>query len=92
MPAKETCQFCDNPTSHYCDYILGWNRNRMFHRCDAPLCENCRKQIGICTLGGVDSIDRCPLHVGVEDAFLDVVLTTSEARAIRLRNQFRVVT
>lgn len=89
MPQK--CQFCENPSSHLCDHILGWNRNRMFHRCDAPMCEDCRTQVGMITLNGVDSIDRCPLHVGKEDAHLAVLMTAREAEAIRRRSRFVIV-
>lgn len=84
------CQFCSKAATHQCDLILGWNRNRMFHRCDALLCDACRSQVGIITLNGVDSIDRCPLHVEAMDACLTVLITTREAEAIRRRSQFRL--
>lgn len=85
------CQFCDKPAGFECDYILGWNRNRMFHRCDAALCDGCRTQVGIITLNGVDSIDRCELHVGKADAATTVLMTAREAEAIRRRNRFVLV-
>jgi sulfur relay (sulfurtransferase) complex TusBCD TusD component (DsrE family) len=85
------CQFCDKPAAYQCDHILGWNQNRMSQTCDAHLCNDCRTQVGICTLGGLDSIDRCPLHKETADASLHVLMTDEDAEAIRRRNAFRVV-
>ena len=63
----------------------------MFLRCDASMCDSCRTQVGMISLGGVDSVDKCPKHVGKEDAFVTVVMTAREAEAIRRRNRFTVV-
>lgn len=41
----------------------------VMHTCDARMCENCKKQVGMITLDGVDSIDHCPHHLGTEECF-----------------------
>ena len=92
MSQKKKCQFCEGEAAFLCDHILGWTKERMFHRCDAALCDKCRTVAGYITLDGVDSIDKCPRHVGKCDAEIDApVMSNKEAEAIRRRMRFQIV-
>ena len=69
------CVFCGRAASRLCDFVLGheidethkkWpvckSDGEMF-TCDAPLCEQCRKVVGMTTITGVPTaIDYCPHH------------------------------
>jgi len=76
------CVSCDAVATRYCDFILGhssWKMDgerKVFdisslpERCDAPMCEQCKTQVGsqfFCgTDGCFETVDFCNAHIGKE--------------------------
>ena len=81
-----------------CDYVFGFQITRTkphpcmdpngpMWTCDAPLCDKHATEVGrifMCPEPGPDSIDRCPLHLGKDDAKAEPLF---EADAEFLRRQ-----
>ena len=92
----EQCIRCGNVATLLCDYIIGWPHNKdepkyadakaLPFRCDAPLCDNCGKQVGTMYFhgkhSGGDTIDHCMIHA---DAGREKIIPMSLNDAITKR-------
>ena len=70
MP-DETCLWCDEIATAFCDAILGmdregrerWSLDDQVFTCDAPMCATHRMVTGfLCDKKDPDTFDKCPYH------------------------------